>query len=149
MADKILCHVLVSITHLPLVPHMHRRTRSALVQVMACRLSGAKPSSEPMLNYCQLDPWEQTPVIFISKYKSFHSWKCVWNCCLRNGGPFLSRGTCDKQGVILSIYSIYRLQLMAKPFVICINQNMRLIIFLCTYSFYWLSRKIYNTLNRK
>ena len=30
--------------------------RSALVQIMACRLFGAKPLSEPMLGYCQLDP---------------------------------------------------------------------------------------------
>ena len=27
---------------------------------MACRLSGAKPLSKPMLGYCQLDPLEQT-----------------------------------------------------------------------------------------
>ena len=26
---------------------------------MACRLAGTKPLSEPMLEYCQLDPWEQ------------------------------------------------------------------------------------------
>ena len=26
---------------------------------MACRLSGAKPLSEPMLDYCKLDPSEQ------------------------------------------------------------------------------------------
>ena len=29
---------------------------------MACRLVGAKPLSEPMLEYCYLDPWEQTSV---------------------------------------------------------------------------------------
>ena len=33
---------------------------SALLQIMACRLFGAKPLSEPMLDYHQLDPWEQT-----------------------------------------------------------------------------------------
>ena len=27
---------------------------------MACRLDGAKPLSEPLLEYCWLDPWEQT-----------------------------------------------------------------------------------------
>ena len=31
---------------------------SSLVQIMACRLIGAKPLSEPMLDYCQLDPCE-------------------------------------------------------------------------------------------
>ena len=30
--------------------------RWALVQIMACRLFGAKPLSEPKLGYCQLDP---------------------------------------------------------------------------------------------
>ena len=28
----------------------------SLVQIMACRLTGAKPLSEPMLEYCQSDP---------------------------------------------------------------------------------------------
>ena len=40
---------------------------------MACHLFGAKPSSEPMLFYCELDAWELTSVNFKSKYKiSFH-----------------------------------------------------------------------------
>ena len=26
---------------------------------MACRLAGAKPLSEPMLEYCWLEPWRQ------------------------------------------------------------------------------------------
>ena len=42
--------------------YLRRRTGSALVQVMYCRLFGAKPLSEPMLEYWQLDPWEQTSV---------------------------------------------------------------------------------------
>ena len=33
--------------------------RSALVQIMACRLFGAKPLPEPMLDYCQLDTWNK------------------------------------------------------------------------------------------
>ena len=37
---------------------------SALVQVMACRLFGAKPLLEPMLAYCQLDSWELISVKF-------------------------------------------------------------------------------------
>ena len=41
-------------------------TGLALVQVMACRLFGAKPLPEPMLPYCQLDPWEQSSVKFES-----------------------------------------------------------------------------------
>ena len=34
---------------------------------MTCRLFGAKPLPEPMLNYCQLDHEEQTSVKFESK----------------------------------------------------------------------------------
>ena len=34
------------------------KTSPSLVQIMACRLIGAKPLSEPMLDYCQLDPCE-------------------------------------------------------------------------------------------
>ena len=46
---------------------------------MACRLAGAKPLSEPILEYCQLDPWEQTSVKYQSKFIHFHSRKCIWN----------------------------------------------------------------------
>ena len=35
--------------------YMRQWTGSALVQIMACRLFGAKPISEPMLGYCQFD----------------------------------------------------------------------------------------------
>ena len=50
--------------------YMRQWTASALVQVIACRLFGAKPLPEPMLPHCQLDHWEQTSVKFESKYKS-------------------------------------------------------------------------------
>ena len=59
---------------------------SVLVQIMACQLFGAKPLSKPMLSYCQLDPKEQTSVKFQSKYKNFHSWKCIWKYRIWNGG---------------------------------------------------------------
>ena len=52
--------------------------RSALVQLMACHLFSAKPLSEPVLGYYQLDLWEQTSAKFLSKYKIFHSRKCIW-----------------------------------------------------------------------
>ena len=58
----------------------------ALVQIMACRLFGAKPLSKPILGYYQLDPYEQSSVKFPSKYKTFHSLKCIWRHRLRNGG---------------------------------------------------------------
>ena len=38
-----------------------------LVQLMACRLLGAKPLPEPVLTGCQLDPWEHISVKFKSK----------------------------------------------------------------------------------
>ena len=48
----------------PSVAYMRQLIGSALVQIMACRLFGAKPLSKPMLEDCQLDPWEQTSVKF-------------------------------------------------------------------------------------
>ena len=53
---------------------------------MACRLFSAKPLSESVLGNCKLEPSEQTRVIFKSKYKTFHSRKYIWKCCLRNEG---------------------------------------------------------------
>ena len=38
---------------------------------MACRLFAAKPLSNPMQGYFQLDACEQTSVKFYSKYKIF------------------------------------------------------------------------------
>ena len=57
---------------------------------MACRLFGAKPWSEPMLYYCQLEPQEQTSLKLYLKFEHFHSRKCVWKCCLENVGHFVS-----------------------------------------------------------
>ena len=46
----------------PSAAYMHQWIVSALFQLMACRLYGTKPLSEPMLDYYQLDPWEQSSV---------------------------------------------------------------------------------------
>ena len=62
---------------------------SALVQIMACRLDGTKPLSEPMLSYCQLHPEEYISMNFYLKFKYFHSWKCIWTCRLQNGSHFV------------------------------------------------------------
>ena len=43
---------------------MRQTTRQPLVQIMACHLSGIKPLSKPMMDYCQFDHWEQTLVKF-------------------------------------------------------------------------------------
>ena len=40
-----------------------------LFQIMACRLFDAKPLSEPMLPYCQLDPKEHISIKFHLKFK--------------------------------------------------------------------------------
>ena len=48
----------------PSAAYMRRWTGSALVQIMACRLDGAKPLSEPMLTYCELDPKEHISMKF-------------------------------------------------------------------------------------
>ena len=48
----------------PSATYMCQWTGSALVQIMACRLFGAKPLSEPMYGCCQLDPKEYISVTF-------------------------------------------------------------------------------------
>ena len=48
-----------------------------------------KPLPEPMLPYCQLDPYEQTSVKIELKYKNCNSWKCIWKCCQWNINHFV------------------------------------------------------------
>ena len=40
----------------PSAAYMRQWVGSALIQIMACRLFGARPLSKQMLGYCQLDP---------------------------------------------------------------------------------------------
>ena len=61
----------------PGAAYMRRWTWSASVQIMACRPDGAKPLSEPMLKYCQLEHKEQISMKLYLKLKYFHSRKCV------------------------------------------------------------------------
>ena len=74
------------------VAYMRQLFRSALVQIMACRLFGAKLLSKPMLGYCQLDPWEQTSVKFESKYKTFVGENTIENVVCQNGSHFVQGG---------------------------------------------------------
>ena len=76
----------------PSATYMHQWIGSALVQIMACRLFGAKSLSKPMLAYCQLDLWEQISVKFKSEFYYIHSQKCIWNCRLPKWQPFCPRG---------------------------------------------------------
>ena len=43
----------------PSAAYMRQWIGPALVQIMDCRLFGAKPLSKPMLGYCQMDTKEQ------------------------------------------------------------------------------------------
>ena len=48
---------------------------------------GDKPLSEPVMVYCQLDPREHISMKLYLKFKSFHSRKCIWKCCLQKWRP--------------------------------------------------------------
>ena len=96
--EHIIMGILSMLTHLPPTPYMRLWTKSALVQVMACRLFCVKPLAEIILTCYQLNPREQTSVKIESRYQILHSWKCIWKCRLRNGGHFL-------QGKISYYYS--------------------------------------------
>ena len=58
--------------------YIHQYNIPTLVQIMACRLFGAKPLSEQMLHYGQLDPKEHISVKFPLKFQSFRLKKCTW-----------------------------------------------------------------------
>ena len=73
----------------PGATYMRQWTGPSLIQLMACRLFGAKPLPEPMLAYCQLDSWEQISVKFESEFYRFHSRKSTWKCCLPKWWPFV------------------------------------------------------------
>ena len=80
-------------THLPpSAAYIRQWTGLSLVQIMACRLLGAKPLHEPLLVYCQLDSWEQISVKFKSEFYHFHSWKSIWKCRLPKWWPFCPAG---------------------------------------------------------
>ena len=76
----------------PSVAYMHQWTGSSFVQVMACHLFGAKPLSEQMLIYCQLDYQEQVSVKFEFEFYHFHSTKSIWKCGLPKWRPFCPGG---------------------------------------------------------
>ena len=62
--------------------YMHQYNISSLLQIMARRLFGAKPLSEPMLPYYQLDKEHNISAKFYLRFKSFHSRKSSWKCRL-------------------------------------------------------------------
>ena len=76
----------------PSAAYMRQWIGSVLVQIMACRLFGAKPLPEPMLAYCSLGSWEQISMKFKSEFYHFPSRKCTWNCRLLKWRPFCPGG---------------------------------------------------------
>ena len=58
----------------PNAAYMHAWIGSALVQIMACRLFGAKPLSKPLLGYCQLNPCKQTVDPSYPNAAYMHAW---------------------------------------------------------------------------
>ena len=89
-------HTIVSWLNLnsppPSAAYMSQWTGSSLVQVMACRLFGAKPLPELMLAYCLLDTWGHISVKFEFEFYHFHSRKCIWKGRLPKRQPFCPRG---------------------------------------------------------
>ena len=72
----------------PSAAYIRQWTRSALVQIMACHLFGAKPLTEPILGYYQEGFWEQISVKFKLEFYHFHFKKCIWSCRLPKWRPF-------------------------------------------------------------
>ena len=74
----------------PGAAHMRRWTGSALAQVVACHLFGAKPLPEPILTNGQLDNLAQTSVTFESKHFGIEtfSFTRIRKRRLRNGGGY-------------------------------------------------------------
>ena len=84
----------------PIATYMRQWTGSSLVQVMACRMYGAKPLPEPKLPYCQLDSWKQkwnlnpNSILFIQEndiWKCLPKWRpiCAWIWGWGGGGAGL------------------------------------------------------------
>ena len=63
--------------------YMRQQTIPSLVQIMACRLFGDKPLSEPMIVYCQMESNGNISMTFYLKFKCFHSRKCIGSCRLQ------------------------------------------------------------------
>ena len=71
---------------------MRQWTGSSLVQVIECRLFGAKPLPESKLADCQLYCWKQVSVKFEFEFYHFRARKCISKCCLPNWRPFCVGG---------------------------------------------------------
>ena len=72
--------------------YMHQCHIPTLLQMMACCLAGAKPFSEPMLGYCQLDLKNIVQLNLIRNSKVFIQGNVLEY--LRTGGHFVSASMC-------------------------------------------------------
>ena len=66
---------------------------------MACRLFGAKPLSESVLPYHQLDPEEHISVKFYHDLKVSIQENALFKCRLWNGGHFVSASMGQVAGI--------------------------------------------------
>ena len=82
--------VFPSLTHWGRLMHIRVSKTPTLLQIMACRLFGAKPLSESVLPYHQLDPEEHISVKFYHDL-SFHSRKCTLKVSSVKWRPFCLR----------------------------------------------------------
>ena len=71
----------------PSAAYMHQGIGSALVQIMACCLFGAKPLSKPMLGYCQLES-RNNPSEILVKIQNFSFIKMHLKSSLARWRPF-------------------------------------------------------------
>ena len=58
---------------------------------MACRLFGAKPLSEPVMTYCQLD------------YKEYIQWNIIWNSKVIIQEKAFKIKVCEMAAIVTSI----------------------------------------------
>ena len=77
----------------PSAAYMRQCTWLSLVQVVACRLFGAKPLPEPMLLICQSDPWEQVSVKLEFECYPFHT-EYAFDNVVYLGGLFVWASMC-------------------------------------------------------
>ena len=84
-------HIFPVNSHSPSAAYMRQWTRSALVQIMACRLFGAKPLFKPMLFFFSIGPfWTNWSEIWIEMQNfSFTKMHLKMHLKVRNGGHFV------------------------------------------------------------
>ena len=97
------CNLPVFNSSPPSAVYMRQWTVSTLVQVMACRLFGAKPLSAPMLAFCQLDYWKQISEKFEIGIRSLSLKKMHLKMSSARMGAILSRGRWVKVAIVATL----------------------------------------------